>query len=617
MDKSLSLKLNIALLIALILSLVTYYLKLFPFMTENTLIVIVGTFATIPVVLSALKAVRHRKVTVDLLASIALFVSLLNREWASVVFINLMITSARIFGDYTEGKAHDAIKSLLKLRPEIVKIKKEGGIVQEPVEHVNVGDLVVVETGDRIPIDGIIVEGDASIDQSSLTGESIPVTKTKGHKVLSSTLCLTGSLIVKTEKVGKDTTFEKIVALVESAQGGKLGIQTVADKFATVYILITLFGSIAVYLLTSNLSIVLSVLLVACADDIAVAIPLAFWSAIAKGARQGIIIKGGSFIEGLAKVNTIIVDKTGTLTKGIVKTEKIITFGKLKSHEALSIFASIESVSEHPIAKAITQHAKNDGVPIKTPQNFKEVAGKGIVATYNGSKVVVGSQRFVSEEKVEVTQDQIKTAQDYQKDGYDVVFLGIKGKLAAFLTLADQIRPDAKSTIAKLKTLGVKDIIMLTGDNENVASRVAREVGITTFHANLLPQDKLKYVKTYLSKKGKLAMVGDGVNDAASLALADIGIAMGAIGSDAAIEAADIALMQDNFSKVAEAIKLGRYTTNISKQNFLIWGIVNTIGLTLVLTSQMGPQGAAAYNFVTDFFPILNSFRVLRYKILA
>ncbi len=584
-------------------------------MEENTLIIIVGACATIPVVISAIKAIKNKKVTVDLLASIALFVSLLHREWASVVFINLMITSARIFGDYTEGKAHDAIKSLLKLRPEKVKIKKESGIVEEPIENVNVGDLVVVESGDRVPIDGIIIEGDASIDQSSLTGESIPITKSKGHKVLSSTLCLSGSLIVKTEKVGKDTTFEKIVALVESAQAGKLGIQTVADKFATIYILITLFGSVAIFLLTSNLSIVLSVLLVACADDIAVAIPMAFWSAIAKAAKNGIIIKGGSFIEGLARVKTIIVDKTGTLTKGMIKTEKIITFGNLKSHEALSIFASVESVSEHPIAKAITQHAKNDGVPIKTPQNFKEVAGKGIVATYKGSRIVVGSERFLTEEKIEISAEQLEQIQAYQKEGFNVVLLGIKGRLAAFLTLADQIRPDAKSTIAKLKTLGITNIIMLTGDNENVASRVAREVGITTFHANLLPEDKLKYVKTYLEKRGKLAMVGDGVNDAASLALADIGIAMGAIGSDAAIEAADIALMQDNFSKVAEAVKLGRYTTNISKQNFIIWGIVNAIGLTLVLAATMGPQAAAAYNFITDFFPILNSFRVFRYKI--
>lgn len=614
MDKSLSFKLNIALLIALILSLISYYLKLFPSL-ENSIIIGVGLAATVPVVLSAILALKNKKVTVDLLASIALFVSLLHQEWASVVFINLMITSARIFGDYTEGKARDAIKSLLKLRPEKVKLKKDSGIVEIGIAEVKLGDLVVVETGDRVPIDGEILEGDASIDQSSLTGESIPVSKSKGQKVLSSTLCLSGSLIVKTEKIGKDTTFEKIVALVESAQAGKLGIQTVADKFATIYIIATLIGSIALYAFTQNLTIVLSVLLVACADDIAVAIPMAFWGAIARAANQGIIIKGGSFLEGLAKVKTIIVDKTGTITRGMVKTEQIISFGNIPSHDALSILASLESVSEHPIAKAITLHAKNDGVPFHTPQKFKEYPGRGIIGSIKGSRVVAGSLRFIQEEKIEITPEQLTQAQNLQKDGYNVVFLGKGGKLVALLTLRDQIRPDVKSTILKLRNLGVTNIVMLTGDNENVAARVAHEVGITTFHANLLPQDKLKFVKSYLGKKGKLAMVGDGVNDAASLALADIGIAMGAIGADSAIEAADIALMQDNFSKVADAIKLGRYTSNIAKQNFIIWGIVNAVGLVLVFALIIGPQGSAAWNFVTDFFPIFNSLKVFRYKI--
>ena|SRR5258708_2365505 len=267
MSKSLQMKMNIAILLALILSLVSYYLKLFPNL-ENLIIIAVGVIATVPVIISAIGALKNKKISVDLLASIALLVSILHQEWASVAFINLMITSARIFGDYTEGKADDAIESLLKLRPEIVKIKTDNGISQVPVENVKIGDLVIVETGDRIPIDGKILEGTGSLDESSLTGESIPVTKTKGQQVLSSTLNLTGSLIIKTEKVGKDTTFEKIVSLIQSAQGGKLGIQTSADKFASIYIAITLIGSVLLFIFTQNLTLILSVLLVACADDI-------------------------------------------------------------------------------------------------------------------------------------------------------------------------------------------------------------------------------------------------------------------------------------------------------------------------------------------------------------
>jgi len=606
-------KLNISILVALILSLISYYLKLFPNF-QNLIIIIVGIIATIPVLISAISALKNKKVTVDLLASIALFASILHREWASVAFINLMITSARIFGDYTEGKADSAIKTLLKLRPEIVNVKTKDGISQIPIEDVKIGDLVVIETGDRIPVDGRIIEGSGSIDQSSLTGESLPVTKVKGQEVFSSTLNSTGSFIIETGKVGKDTTFEKILSLIQSAQSGKMGIQTSVDKFSTIYIIVTLIGSMAVFFVTHNLNLILAILLVACADDIAVAIPMAFWGAIAKAAKLGIIIKGASFIEGLPKIKILIVDKTGTLTRGIIKTEKIITFG-IKSHEALTLIASAESISEHPIAKAITLHAKNDGLSVNIPEKFKEYAGKGIVAYLKGKKVVAGNLKFIKEQKIEYEKSQLVTAENFERDGFDVVFLGVKGRLVAFLTLADQIRPEVRTSIEKLKRLGVKKVIMLTGDNEAVAARVAGSVGITTFHANLLPEDKLKYVKSYLGKDGLVAYVGDGVNDAASLKLADIGIAMGAIGSDAAIESADIALMQDDFSKVVSAMKLGNYVHNIAKENFMIWGAINAAGLFLVFSSVFGPQGAAAWNFVTDFFPIANSLRVLRHKL--
>lgn len=585
---------------------------------ETPVLITVGLVATIPVIISALQALKNKKVTVDLLASIALAVSLINREWASVAFINLMITSARIFGDYTEGRADDAIKSLLKLRPEKVKIKTKDGTNIVGIENVKIGDLVIVEAGDRIPVDGVIVEGEASIDQSSLTGESVPITKIKGQKVLSSTLNLSGSFIMKTEKVGKDTTFEKIIALIQEAQDSKQGIQGIADRFATIYIVITLVGSITLYLITHNTNLILAVLLVACADDIAIAIPMAFWGAIAKAGKHGIIIKGGEFLEGLSSLESVIMDKTGTITKGIIRTEKIISLNNFKSPELLHIVGNVESVSEHPIAKAIVAHAVSDGIKIKTPEKFHEVAGKGIIAYQNKRKIVVGNLKLLKDEKIEIKASELKIAEKEQKEGYVVIFIGVNKRLVGLLTLADQIRHDAKYTVDNLKKMGVKNTIMLTGDNELVAARVAKEVGINVFHANLLPEEKLKYIKDEIAKsKGKVAMVGDGVNDAAALKLADIGIAMGAIGSDAAIESADIALMQDNLSKIVESIKLSNYTRNIARQNFIIWGTVNALGLALVFSRIIGPEGASAYNFVTDFFPILNALRVFRYKITA
>ncbi len=607
MEKSLQIKINIGILIALIFSFIFH-----------PLLILIGILSTIPVIISAIKSLRDKKVSVDLLASIALVASILHREWASVAFINLMITSARIFGNYTESKADDAIKSLLKLRPEIVKIKSRNAITKVGINDVKIGDLVIVETGDRVPVDGKIIEGTASLDESSLTGESIPVTKIVGQKVFSSTLNLTGSFVMETEKVGSDTTFEKIVGLIESAKSEKVGIQTTADKFTSVYIIITLIGSILLFAITQNLTLILSVLLVACADDIAIAIPMAYWGALAKAAKSGIIIKGASYLEGLTQLQTVILDKTGTLTKGVIKTQNLISFGNLKSHELLSLLASVESVSEHPIAKAIVLHATRDGLKIKTPEKFEEFAGYGIMAFIGKKKILAGNLKFLKKENVTINNEELKIAKEHQENGFQVVYLAINKKLAGIVTLADQIRPESKQTIASLRSFGVKNIIMLTGDNELVAKRVAGEVGITEFHADLLPENKLEFIKKLKEKHPteKIAMVGDGVNDAASLKLADIGIAMGAIGSDAAIDAADIALMQDNLSKLITAIKLSRYTKQIAKENFIIWGAVNIAGLFLVFSYIIGPQGAAAWNFVTDFFPIANSLRVLRHKVI-
>lgn len=616
MPKDFRTRLNVTLTVFLILSLITYYLKIFPGGYQTWFLVGIDLGATILVVISAFNALKNKKITVDLLASIALFVSIIHREWASVAFINLMITSARIFGDYTQRRADAAIKSLLKLRPEKVKIKKGNQIITVLIGKLKIGDIVVVETGDRVPVDGEIIEGEGSLDQSSLTGESLPVTKIKGQKVFSSTLNLSGSFLVKTEKVGKDTTFEKIVSLIQSAQLEKQGIQGIADKFATIYIVVTLSATIILFAVTQNLALILSILLVACADDIAVAIPMAFWGAIAKAGKQGIIIKGGLFLEGLTELETVIFDKTGTLTKGVVKAEKIICFNGFKSNKALRLISGVESVSEHPIAKAITQHGLNDGVKVSAPEKFEEFAGFGIKAFYGKTKVIAGNLKFLKNEEVKVKREELTTAQAYQKQGYQVVFLGVDDKLAAIVVLADQIRPEAIQTISGLKNLGVKNIVMLTGDNELVAERVAKEIGISEFHASLLPEDKLNYIKGRIGKtKGKVAMVGDGVNDAASLKLADIGIAMGAIGADSAIESADIALMQDNLLKLVAAIKLSKYTRNVAKENFFIWGVVNSIGLLLVFGSIIGPEGAAAWNFVTDFLPIGNSLRVLRHKL--
>ena len=590
--------------------LILQYIPLLPKNAVADLLFVVSLLATIPVIWSAAKAVMNKEISVDLLASVALVASFLANQWSSVAFINLMLTSARIFGDYTESKARAAIEALLKLRPEKIKVRRGKEVVEVHIDDVKIDDLVVVEAGERIPIDGEIIQGDASIDQSSLTGESIPVNKTVGDKVLSSTLNVSGSLLVKTEKVGKDTTLEKIIALVDESQKLKSNIRTTADKFADWYVFIAFAGAVIIYIFSKDINLVLAVLLVVCADDIAIAVPLAFYSAIGYAARRGVIIKGGKFLEGLTKIRTVIVDKTGTLTLGKLKVEEIVPLNGEKTEDVIKIAASSDFFSGHPSAKAVLRYAKEKDISFRKPDNFEERPGYGTIATLGAEKYVSGNLKFFKKLEIKITDEDDRKIKEYQEKGYSTTLIGRSGKLAGLVILADEIRPGAKNAIEAMRKLGVKHWVMLTGDNERVAGRVAAELNIGEFHANLSPEDKVNFVKKHIEKFPSTAMVGDGVNDAASLALADVGIAMGAIGSDAAIEAADIALMKDDIRELPVIVELGHYTMKIARQDFIIWAITNGLGLILAFSRTIGPEGAAAYNFVTDFFPLLNSIRL-------
>lgn len=616
MKKIKRIKFDYFLLVSLVVTLAGHYSRMMPEKLDDFFLTFFSCIATLPVLISAYKSIKNKKISIDLLASIALVVSLLNKEWASAVFINLMLTSARIFAAYTERRSRNAIKSLLKLRPEKVKIKKGNKIIEESVSKIRKDDLIVIELGDRIPVDGIIISGSAEVDQSSLTGESVPVNKNIGDKVFSSTLNVSGSLVIKAEKVGKDTTFEKLIKLVAASQDNKIGIKTTVDKFTSWYIVITLIGISALYLFVHDLRLVLVVLLVTCADDIAVAIPMAFSAAIGSAARQGIIVKGGDFFEGLNKVKTVLVDKTGTITKGKLKIEGFFSISKFTKEEVLKMAAIADCFSEHPVAKAISDYVEQKRIEFKKPDKFEEVSGMGSTAVYENKTIICGRGKFLEKSGIEISKEQTLKLERIKKEGDSVLLVGYDNKLIGYIKYGDEIKKDAKDAISRLKQLGVEKIVMLTGDNEAVARKVAREVNIDSFHANLLPEDKLRYVKKYVGKKnGKVAMIGDGMNDAASLALSDVGIAMGVIGTDTAIEAADVALMKDDLLKVPEVFELGKLVTKISHQDFLIWGLVNSLGLILAFTRVIGPESAAAFNFVTDFLPILNSLRLFGYKI--
>ncbi len=574
------------------------------------LLIAAAVLGTLPVLYSAYKSLLNRKISVDLLASVALLFSLLSQEWMSAVFINFMLASARVFMSYNEARARKNIDGLLKMKPTLIKVERGGKIKEIKAVEVLVGDFVLVDLGERVPVDGEVVAGEADVDESSLTGESLPVAKSKGSKAWSSTLVSSGHLTIKAEKVGTETTLEKIIKMVEGAQLEKPDIHTAAEKFAGIYLISVFTLSIVLLFLGFNMKMILAVMLVVCADDVAVAVPLAFLTAVSYCARNGAIIKGASYLEALSQVKVIFVDKTGTLTKGKLKVEKF-DCAATKDNNLAGLAKAVAEQSDHPISKAILDYIdENQKTVIEDVTVTREIPGKGVTAEIGGHKVLLGRPSFAVEFGFTISEDLHKKIFEEENQGYNVTVVGVDEVVQGYFVLSDELKPGLAKNIAELKSLGVEKIIMLTGDNERVAKRLADQIGLTHFYPNLLPEQKLAYIREELNSKYKVAMVGDGVNDAASLSLADVGISMGSIGMDIAIESSDIVLMKDDFAEIAKLIRVSKYTLKIANQDFLLWGASNLIGLSLVFTGLLVPTSAALYNFLTDFLPLSNSIRI-------
>lgn len=565
----------------------------------------------VPVAISAAKALRKKELTIDLLATMALVFSLISRQWFSAAFINLMLSSARLFDHWTEAKTKSIITHLLKYKPQKVKIKRGGGIDEESLSRVKVGDMVVVESGDRIPVDGEVQSGMAAVNESSLTGESELISKKIGDKVFTSTLAESGSLVVCAGKVGEDTTLSRIISLIEGASRKRTKTERVASKFTQYYILATIIFSVSAYFSGISPNLILSILLVVCADDIAVAVPLGFTAAIAHAARRGVVIKGSAAIENLSKLRYFVTDKTGTLTYGRPKVVECKGFGGYSETEALKRFAMGASSSRHAVSRAILSLAKEKNVDVRTPDEFIETPGEGVAFNHNGEKTFSGRLEFLERNGVEVPTEIVQMVRKEKNSGHGVVLLGVGDKTVGIISYQDELRQESAEVIRETIALGVKDWYMLTGDNEKVAIDVARKLGVTGYHANMTPEGKVAFVEFLKKRKrGVVGMVGDGVNDAASLALVDVSIAMGGGGTDAAIDAADISLVHDNLRRIPEIIRLSKKAIVVMKENFGIWALTNAVGLFLVFAGIIGPVGAATFNFVTDFFPIGNALRL-------
>lgn len=592
----------------------------------------------VPVAVNAFKSLIKRKLSVDLLASIALVFSLLSQEWSSAAFITLMLAFARVFDNITQSRAKKIIQSLMKYHVERVRIRVDDAVKEVNIREVKPGDEVIVESGDRMPVDGTVISGQADIDESSLTGESELVAKKAGDKVFTSTINESGSLIVKTEKIGKDTTLSKIVSLVEEASRGKNEAERAADRFTQWYILLCLVASVSMYWLGLSLKEILAVLLVVCADDIAVAVPLSFTASIAYAAKRGVIVKGSAVFEQLSKMKYILTDKTGTLTRGKPKIVDIKSYSeRLSLNEIAARFAMGASESNHAVSKAIMEYAVAHEFKSHTPDEFEETPGQGISFRHDGERMLIGRLSFMERKGCEI-HDQVKKDIETEKNaGRGIVCLatGPSTPLGAnssslevvgLMSYHDELRPRAKEIIADTKTLGVREWHMLTGDNERAAAEVAKELDMRHYHSNLTPEGKVEFVRKFEKEhsmkkgvngrtkadKGIVGYIGDGVNDAASLALADVSIAMGGIGADSAIEAADITIMKDRLERLPETMRIARKGMGIMRQSFWIWGITNAAGLALVAFGFLGPAGAATFNFLTDFLPIGNALRAGR-----
>ncbi len=507
----------------------------------------------------------------------------------------------------------------MKYHVENVRIQDGETVRDIHISQVKVGDHIVVESGDRMPVDGTVVSGEAEVDESSLTGESELVPKKAGSSVFTATVNESGSLVVRAEKIGKDSTLARIMALVEEASRSKSRAERVADTFTQWYIGLSLAGSFALYLYGLSPNEILAILLVVCADDIAVAVPLAFTSAIARTAKRGVIVKGSAAFEQLSRTKYILTDKTGTLTRGKPKIVEVKTYGAFSANTVLNRAGMGASESKHAVSRAILDYIRTKNIAIHAPHQSEEVSGQGVSYSHGNEHMLLGRLSFMESNGVRIP-EQIKKDIDLEKDaGRGVVVLAIGGEVAGLLSYRDELRPHAKDIIAETGVYGVKEWHMLTGDNEHAAAAVAGELGIRHFHANMTPESKVAFVNRFEREKEPevVAYIGDGVNDAASLALADVGIAMGGIGSDAAIEAADITIMHDHLRRLPETMKTARQVRAIMWQCFGIWAVTNAFGLVWVTVGipglgVLGPAGAAAFNFLTDFIPIGNALRAGR-----
>ena len=563
-----------------------------------------------PIVWTAIKDVQRGILSINELVGIAVLASFASGDYKTAGVVAFFMLMGEIIETRTAEGARASIESLIKLTPTKARRLTASGEEEVPARDLAVGDRIRIRPGDNVAADGVILAGEGSFNQATITGESLPVDKRAGDEVFAGTQNLTGVLEVKVSRAGRDTTLGRVRELILAAEKTKLPIMRIIDQYMVYYTPLVLVLGALVWAFTRDLNRVISVLVVSCPCAFILATPTAMVAALSAAARLGILIKNVSDIELAARINAFVFDKTGTLTSGELVVSRLAPVGETQPAELLRLAASAEKYSNHPTAKALAQLAEEAGVPLVEPKHFAETAGRGITADVNGERILVGRAQWLKDNQV--SEDFLKSADLNETEGVSLIFVARNGKFIGWLGLQDQTRAEARESLAELRHAGVRRIALVSGDRQAVAMRVAKEIGCEEVVGECLPQNKVQFVRQIKAKGYRVAVVGDGVNDAPALAAGDMGIAMGAAGSEVAIHSATIALMNNDLRRLPFLVKLSRSTRSVINQNFLFGVGFILGGLALAAFGKINPIVAAILHNAGSLIVIFNSARLVR-----
>jgi Cd2+/Zn2+-exporting ATPase len=564
-----------------------------------------------PIIVTAVKDLRRGNLSINELVAIAVLAAFASGNYETAGIVAFFMLTGEIIETRTAQGARDSIESLIKLTPtKARRILKDGNEEEVAASELKIGDVIRIRPGDNVAADGVIVKGEGSFNQATITGESLPAEKNSGDEVFAGTQNLTGVLEIKVSRAGTDTTLGRVRELIIAAEKTKLPIQKIVDQYMGFYTPLVLVIGALVWAFTHDLTRVIAVFVVSCPCAFILATPTAMVAALSAAARLGILIKNVADIELAAKINAFVFDKTGTLTTGQLAVSRLAPIGDTKPAELLLLAASAEKYSNHPTAKALATLAGEAGVPLAEPKDFTETAGRGVKAEINGAKILVGRAQWLKDNGIDASFE--KSVDVGETEGWSLIFVAQNGKCVGWVGMQDQTRTEAKEALAELKEAGVRRIAMISGDRQVVATRVAAEIGCEEAKGDCLPQNKVDFVRAVKAKGYKVAVIGDGVNDAPALAAGDIGIAMGAAGSEVAIHSATIALMNNDLRRLPFLVKLSRSTRAVINQNFAFGVVFIIVGLAATAFGYIGPIVAALLHNVGSLIVIFNSARLVR-----